>query len=358
MEILDRLLEVGNNAVGFKISLLLIPSAVAVGVALLLLILRTLLFRVLRHWSTKTKTTIDDMAIAVLRRPSVFWCLAFAIHVGVGTSELHSRYVNYITKAVDVFILISITMVVASLVSRLFDRLLQSSSIPVPSTGLFQGILKGLVYLVGFLFVLTSLGISITPLITTLGVGGLAVALALQDTLANLFAGMHILLEKSIRVGDFIKIESGEEGYVEDITWRTTRVRMLPNNMVVIPNSKLAKSTVTNYYLPEKRMSLLIKVSVSYSSDPRRVVQILVEEAKAATSDIPGLRSDPEPFVRFIPGFGESSLDFTLICQVDEFTDQYLAQHELRMRIFERLARENIEIPFPQRTVHLRGGAP
>jgi small-conductance mechanosensitive channel len=173
--------------------------------------------------------------------------------------------------------------------------------------------------------------------------------------LANLFAGIHILVEKSIRVGDFIKIESGEEGYVEDITWRATRVRMLPNNMVIIPNGKLAKSTVTNYYLPERRMSLLIPVSVSYSSNPRRVAQILVAEAKAAVGDIPGLRDDPEPFVRFIPGFGDSSLDFTLICQIEEFTDQYLAQHELRMRIFERFVAEGIEIPFPQRTVHVRG---
>jgi small-conductance mechanosensitive channel len=262
--------------------------------------------------------------------------------------------VAYLTRGVDVFIVLSITIAAANLSARLLDSFLRASNLPLKSTGLMQGVIKGLIFLVGFLFVLTSLNISITPLITTLGVGGLAVALALQDTLANLFAGIHILIEKSIRVGDFIKIESGEQGYVEDITWRTTRVRMLPNNMVVIPNSKLAKSTVTNYYLPERRMSLLIPVSVSYASRPRRVAEILVEEAKSAAGNIPGLLADPEPFVRFIPGFGESSLDFTLICQVDEFTDQYLAQHELRMRIFERFAAEGIEIPFPQRTVHVR----
>jgi small-conductance mechanosensitive channel len=166
---------------------------------------------------------------------------------------------------------------------------------------------------------------------------------------------MHILVEKSIRVGDFIRLESGQEGYVDDITWRTTRIRMLPNNMVVIPNSKLAQSVVTNYYLPEKRMSLLIPVGVSYSSDPERVEQILVEEAKKAVGEVPGLLGDPEPFVRFIPGFGESSLEFTLVCQVREFTDQYPVQHELRKRIFKRFRQEGIEIPFPHRTVYLRG---
>src|SRR3970282_2807594 len=120
--------------------------------------------------------------------------------------------------------------------------------------------------------------------------------------------------------------------------------------------SKLSQSIVTNYYLPEKRMSLSIPIGVSYSSDPEKVEKILVEEAKKAVGEIPGLIKDPEPFVRFIPGFGESSLDFTLICQVREVVDQYLAQHELRKRIFKRFNEEGIEIPFPHRTVYLGGG--
>jgi small-conductance mechanosensitive channel len=125
--------------------------------------------------------------------------------------------------------------------------------------------------------------------------------------------------------------------------------------MVIIPNSKLSQSIVTNYYLPEKRMALLIPVSVSYSSNPEKVEKILVEEAKKAVGEIPGLLGEPEPFVRFIPGFGDSSLDFTLICQVQEFVDQFPAQHELRKRIFRRFKEEGIEIPFPHRTVYLRG---
>jgi small-conductance mechanosensitive channel len=216
-----------------------------------------------------------------------------------------------------------------------------------------QGVIKGTIIIIGLLIILNLLGISITPLLTALGVGGLAVALALQDTLANLFAGIHILLERSIRIGDFVKLESGQEGYIDDITWRTTRVRMLPNNMVIIPNSKLAKSIVTNYYLPEKRLSLLIPVSVSYSSDPATIERVLIDEAKRSVGEVPGLLGDPEPLVRFIPGFGDSSLDFTLIFQVQEFVDQYLAQHELRKRIFARFRAEGIEIPFPQRTIHV-----
>jgi small-conductance mechanosensitive channel len=134
-------------------------------------------------------------------------------------------------------------------------------------------------------------------------------ALALQDTLSNLFAGIHILAEHTIRVGDYIKLETGQEGYVEDISWRTTRIRMLPNNMVIVPNSKLSQSVVTNYYLPERRMAILIPVSVSYDADPDVVEQTLLDVAKKAAAEVPGLLSGPEPSVRFVPGFGASSLD-------------------------------------------------
>jgi len=243
---------------------------------------------------------------------------------------------------------------VANLSGRIFKSYIQQSNLPLPTTGLSYGLLKGIIITIGMLMILGVLGVSIAPLITALGIGGLAVALALQDTLANLFSGIHILVEQSIRVGDFIRLESGQEGYVEDITWRTTRVRMLPNNMVVIPNSKLSQSVVTNYYLPEKRMSLLIPVGVSYAADPERIEHLLVEVAKGAVGRVPGLLGEPEPFVRFIPGFGESALEFTLICQVREFVDQYLAQHELRKAIFKRFREEGIEIPFPHRTVYLR----
>lgn len=333
---------------------ILIPSLVAFLGAVILFIIRAISFRILHKWAEKTETKVDDIIINSLKMPSVYWCIAIGLYIGVAVSDLNAKYVLYITKAIHVIIIFSVTIAAANLSGRIFKNYIQRSNLPIPTTGLANGILKGTIIVIGLLIILSVLGISITPLITALGVGGLAVALALQDTLANLFAGIHILVERTIRVGDFIRLESGQEGYVDDITWRTTRVRMLPNNMVVIPNSKLSQSIVTNYYLPEKRMSLLISIGVSYSSDPEKVEKILVEETKNAVGQIPGLLGDPEPFVRFIPGFGDSSLDFTLICQVQEFVDQYLAQHELRKRIFRRFKQEGIEIPFPHRTVYLR----
>ncbi len=331
-----------------------IPAIVALISVSALFVIRGIAFRLLHKWAERTETKIDDMVIKSLKTPSIYWCIAIGLYIGVAISELPERYVFYFSKTIHVIVILSITIATANLSGKIFKNYIQKSSLPIPTTGLAYGILKGTILVIGLLIILSVLGISITPLITALGVGGLAVALALQDTLANLFAGIHILVEKSVRVGDFIRLETGQEGYVEDITWRTTRIRMLPNNMVIIPNSKLSQSIVTNYYLPEKRMSIQIPISVSYSSDPEIVERTLIEEAKKAAGEIPGLLGDPEPMARFVPGFGESSLDFTLVCHVKEVTDQYPVQHELRKRIFKRFKAEGIEIPFPHRTVYLR----
>src|SRR5207244_2627594 len=177
---------------------------------------------------------------------------------------------------------------------------------------------------------------------------------AFQDSLANLFAGMHLLADKPIRVGDYVKIADTTEGYVVDIGWRSTRLRMLQNTVVVVPNKKVAESIITNYDLPEPRLSLAIRVSVGYKSDPDHVERTLVDEATKGLGQIPGLLAHPAPFVRLIPGFGESSLDFTLNVEVASFVDQYVVQHELRKRILRRLRAEGIEIPYPVRTVELR----
>lgn len=336
------------------INKIFVPSSVTFLSALILFAVRAIAFKILHKWAEKTETQLDDIIIKALKTPSILWCIAIGLYIGVGVSDLSEKYVPYISKAIHIIIIFSITIASANLAGRIFRNYVQSSNLPIPTTGLAYGILKGSILVMGFLIILSVLGISITPLITALGVGGLAVALALQDTLANLFAGIHILMEKAVRVGDYIRLETGQEGYVDDITWRTTRIRMVPNNMVMIPNSKLSQSIVTNYHLPEKRMALLIPVGVSYDSDPDHVEMVLLDEARKGVGEISGLLGDPEPFVRLIPGFGQHSLDFTLTCQVREFADQNLVQHELRKRILKRFRAEGIEIPFPQRTVHMR----
>ncbi len=333
---------------------ILIPSVIAAAVSLILLSVRAVTFGLLQRWSARRGARIGDIIIRALRVPSVFWCVAIGLYIGVAVSDLPERYVFHISKTIHVVLILSITIASANLAGRIFKSYIEQSQLPIPTTGLAYGILKGTILVIGFLIILGVLGISIAPLITALGVGGLAVALALKDTLDNLFAGIHILVEKSIRVGDFIRLETGQEGYVEDITWRTTRIRMLSNNMVVITNSKLSQSIVTNYSLPEKRTFVQIQIGVDYSSDPETVERILKEEAIKATKEVPFLLADQAPDVSLSPGFGPNSFDFTLTCQVREVTDQGPVQHELRKRVVKRLRQEGIEIPLPQRTVYLR----
>jgi small-conductance mechanosensitive channel len=333
---------------------LVIPISVALLTLLVALVVRRYVFRALARWAANTSTSVDDLVVETLRTPFFLWSLMLSIHLGMQISRLPPRVTYIGGRVLLVCWIISLTLVATKISGAFIRRISAQTQGPQRVTSLTENVARLVVGLLGILILLNSLGVSVTPILTALGVGGLAVALALQDTLSNLFAGFYISLAGQMRVGDYVKLDTGEEGYITDITWRTTAIRQLSNNLILVPNAKLAQAIVTNYHLPEKRMSLLIPIGVSYSSDPVHIEKILIEEATtaAASGQISGLLADPAPFVRFIPGFGESSLDFTLICQVAEFVDQYLAQHELRKRIFARFQREGIEIPFPQRTVH------
>lgn len=333
---------------------LVVPLGI-LGVTLLSgFIVRRSVFNSLARWAARTRSRADNILIDSVRGPFMIWVLILGVHLATQFSELPRRPAAVIAKSLLILWIISLTIVASKLAATLVRAYGNHLRGALPVTSLSQNLARLLVGSVGLLILLNVLGISITPILTALGVGGLAVALALQDTLANFFAGFYISVANQIRIGDYIKLDSGEEGYVADISWRNSSIRTLPNNLVIIPNSKLAQAIVTNYHLPENRMSLLMPISVSYDSDPEEVERILVEETTAASGEVPGLLAEPAPFVRFIPGFGDSSLNFTLICQVREFVDQYLVQHELRKRIFLRFRRAGIEIPFPIRTVYLR----
>jgi small-conductance mechanosensitive channel len=330
------------------------PAGVLVAVLVAGWCVRRVLFRTLRAWGQRTRTQLDDLIIQALYGPFLLWVLILALYLGAQSSELPARVTAVVGKILLVLWIVSLTLVAARLAGALIRHYGKTISSALPVTTITQNLASLAVFTAGLLILLNSLGISITPILTALGVGGLAVALALQDTLSNLFAGFYVSLAGQVRVGDYVKLDSGEEGYVTDIGWRSTTLRALANNLILMPNAKLAQAIVTNYHLPEKRMSLLLPIGVSYDCDPEAVEKILIEEALRGAGEIPGLLAEPAPFVRFIPGFGDYSLDFTLICQVTEFVDQYLVQHELRKRIFQRFRKEGIEIPFPVRTLYMR----
>ena len=245
-------------------------------------------------------------------------------------------------------IILSVTMTVAGALDSLVAAASERRALAVGVTGLFRTSVRLVVLVVGGLVLLSSLGIAVTPILTALGVGGLAVALALQDTLSNLFAGIHLLADKPIRVGDYVRLSAENvEGHVVDVGWRSTRLRMLQNNVVVVPNKRVAESIITNYDLGETRMAVLIRVRVDYDADAELVERLLVDEATRAVGQVDGLLAEPPPSARLTPGFGDYALEFTLACQVRSFVDQFSVQHELRKRVLKRLRAERIRIPLP-----------
>jgi small-conductance mechanosensitive channel len=299
---------------------------------------------------------VDVVLTRSIGGPIMIWSLMLGIYFATETLDLPERSTRLIEHTLLILTILSLTLMASRLVGNLIRH--YGSRVPgaTPVTTLTQNLAQLFIILVGILILLRHFGVSITPILTAFGVGGLAVALALQDTLSNLFAGFYVSVAGQVRLGDYIKLNTGEEGYVTDISWRSTTIRALANNMIIIPNAKLAQAVVTNYCLPERRMSLVIPISVSYDSDPDHIERVLLEELEGAAGTIAGLLAEPAPLVRFIPGFGDSALNFSLICQVAEFVDQFLVQHELRKRIWKRFRTERIEMPYPTRTVYLREG--
>jgi small-conductance mechanosensitive channel len=331
--------------------------AFAFGVTTLIaLLFRAMVLSIIRRWASATGGW-TSLAQAV-RIPSILWSVVLGIWAGNEvarqTESLPERLSHQVGMVLEVAVILSVTITLSNVLTILVVGASQRRALAGPITGLGQAVVRGVVYIIGCLVLLGAVGIQITPILTALGVGGLAVALALQDTLSNLFAGVHLLADKPIRVGDYVRVADGVEGHVVDIGWRSTRVRMLQNMVVTIPNKRVAESTITNYDLPESRVVVPIRVSVDYGADPDVVEQALVEEAKRAIGEVPGLLAEPAPTARLIPGFGEYSLDFTLACHVQSFTAQFLVQHELRRRILRRLGAEGIRIPVQVRGVEIR----
>jgi small-conductance mechanosensitive channel len=318
-------------------------------------LVRVFVFRSLRAWARRTTTDIDDIIVEAFSGPARLWVIILAADLAVRSAALSERAVGNVDKALIILWVLSLTLAASKLATGLVARYGSTFKGATPVTTLGQNLIRLVIVSIGILLMLNALGISVTPILTALGVGGLAVALGLQETLANLFAGFFVSVAGNVRIGDYIKLDSGEEGNISDISWRATTLRTLSNNLVIIPNSKLAQALVTNYSLPEPRLSVPVTVNVGLGSDPEHVEHVLLDEATRAVGAVSGLLAEPAPVVRFSPGFGEYALAFTVSVVVESLSAQFAVQHELRKRIFARLASEGIEIPFPTRTVHVQG---
>lgn len=333
----------------------LIPLGIFMAVLVVGYLLRAALYRLLARWAKKSATQLDDIIIATTKLPSLLWILILSALITLQTVEIPEGLDPIIDKLLVALLILSLTLVAARLLVALIQQ--YASRLPVeaamPMTGLTQTLTQWAVIIIGVLILLSTLGINITPLLTALGIGGLAVALALQDTLSNIFAGLHVILGRQIHPGQRIRLDSGEEGYVIDIGWRSTTLRSPSNHLIIIPNAKLAQSIVTNYNMPDPAVDIVIPVGVSYDCDPEHVEQVLKDEAQKIIRELPGLIRDFAPIVRF-QSFGDFSLNFLLIVRVENFDAQFGVWGEIHKRIFKRFQQEGIEIPFPVRTVLLK----
>jgi small-conductance mechanosensitive channel len=304
------------------------------------------------HWASLTKWQIDDFLMHSVKGtllPLTIVISFFLSTIIIPDLVSMQTLLNKISFTSAAFI---ITLIISRFLSKVIKHYSSNAQVPLPAS-LLSNLTSVLVFIIGTLVALQTLGISITPILTTLGIGGLAVALALQDTLANLFSGLYILLSKQVRIGDYVKLDSGNEGYICDITWRNCVIKTLGNNLIIIPNSKLASAMITNFSLPAKEVTFTLDIGVGYESDLSKVETVTKETVTEVLSTTPGGVTTFEPLVRFHT-FGPSSINFSIIMRACEYVDQGQLKHECIKMLHKRYKKENIDIPFPIQTIQLK----
>jgi len=308
----------------------------------------------------RTRSTWDDLLIRAVRWMPLVWWSAAGVWAASRVRDFEPAIQAHVNQALGVVIIASFTIIAIRLASGAVDRYAQTSQAGLPSTSLVNNLISLVIGIIGLFLVLQNLDIDITPLITAMGIGGLAVALALQDTLSNLFAGVSIIVAGQVRKNDYIRLNSGEEGFVTDVKARNTTIRTFPHrNLVVVPNGVLASTIVTNYSLPHRNLWIAVPVGVAYDSDLEHVESVAIEVGAAVLEVVEGRPPSAEPIVRY-QEFGDSSINFNVLLSASKFTDQFVIRHEFIKQLHARFNREGIEIPFPIRTVYMRnaGGAP
>jgi small-conductance mechanosensitive channel len=329
----------------------LIPLGIVFVSGALGMFLQKIVLARLRRISEKSAASWADILTRSLKGLIFLWTLLFGLAIALKAAPLKPDLARPLGQALIILAIFSVTHFLARAVSAYIVLCLgRIAGFPV---SIFPTLTAFVIYTLGLLIILDYLKISITPLITALGVGGLAVALALQDTLSNLFSGLHILATRKVRPGDYIKLEPNVEGYIRDITWRNTTIEALAGNLIIIPNSKLATGILTNFDLPASDSAVLVDFGVAYKTDLRRCEEVVGEVAKDIMARVPGGMPTFTPFVRFHT-FGDFAIQGTIILRGGRFVDRYLIKHELVKSLHERFAREGIEIPFPARTVRIR----
>lgn len=307
----------------------------------------------------KTKTSLDDRVAKALR--------AYVLPLSIMTALLISLEIIYPgvvlfgdLSSMDLYIVVMLG-IAGLLASSLADALLLWYGIELRETKtgvkekevypFVRNIVRVVIVVLFIVFILQRLGFDTTAIITGLGIGGLAVALALQDTLANFFAGVHILVDKPFRRGDYIKMESGLEGVVKEIGWRTTRIAALGRDKVVVPNSKLAGSTVRSYSKPKTgEAGVLYEIGVDYKEDIDKVEKLITQSLRNVAKKNEHMQGKTL-WVRF-DSFGDYALNFKFGYIVNGYINQWAVLKDVNRELFYALKKSKVQIPFPVRVLY------
>ena len=292
----------------------------------------------------------DDIILHAVESQIVLWFFWAALSLALRDVEIAEPFGLYVSNFLIIILMASITHAAAKLIVGLLNLWSKKQGGGFPSTIMFTNFVWITVYSIGLLVILDALDISIAPMLTALGIGGLAVSLALKDTLTDVFAGLHILLSKKVQPGDFVSLDSGEMGYIQNITWRNTKMLERTNNIIHIPNTKLSKAIIKNYDSGESSFSVKIPMGVGYDSDLDVVERVVMEVANDLHQKMDEMNKKSTPSIKF-KGFGESSIDFMVYFRGNKYGDQNPIIHEFVKKLHKRFNDEGIEIPFPMRTV-------
>jgi small-conductance mechanosensitive channel len=306
----------------------------------------------LKRMVSQTKWERDDIALDAISKYIILWFALFGFYAAAFTAPISISTFKVIETVLFIVAAFSVTLVLAKIATDFVTFYARKREGVFQATSMFMLIINAVTLIAGILIILKALRIDLTPIIAALGIGSIAVALAIQEPLGNFFSGLHIIASSQIRPGDYLKLDTGDEGQVKDISWRSTTMQTPSNNVILVPNKTLASAIVTNYHLMEMQMSVSVDVGVSYKSDLEEVEHITLEVARSVMKEAVGGVPDFNPILRY-KKFGDFSIDFTVIMRAADYNQQYRIRHEFIKRLFKRYRQEGIEIPYPIRRIYL-----
>ena len=321
-------------------------------IALLFIAKRIILVRLTRKARSQDSSMAGIYRILVLSLDAPLTLFIFLVIIVLGRflliwlSIIDKDIAAIVDHVVKAGLILTLFLFFERFFSYSLRRYQNQSTLVKNTSGIAGGAIRAILASLALLIILSTMGVSITPVIASLGITSLAVALALQPTLENFFSGVQILIDKPFRIGDFIELESGEQGFVDKIGWRSTWIKMLPNNIVIVPNSKVSQSKIINYYYPEKELSVPVEVGVHYNSDLDFVEKVTLEVANQILLEHEWGVESYDPFVVYHT-FDNSSINFTVMLRTKEYFNRFFVKSTFIKALHKRFNEENIVIPFP-----------